>query len=806
MGAHGTLEWLPGKAVALTATCFPEAIVGPLPVFYPFIVSNPGEAAQAKRRIAAVTIGHLPPPLVAAGLSGDARDARAPGRRICPGRRARPPPPRAPRRTDRRDRAAQRPRRARPASTATPMPTRCCAASMPGCATSRISPSRTACTSTAACRRRTTPIRPGRRAPQAERAALLAALDGRRVAPGPAGAPARGRRDVLPTGRNLYTADPRMLPTPTAMDLGRARRRRGDPRLPAGPWRDAARARHRSLGQRDAAHRRRGDRPRPRADGLPADLGPRHRPRHRHRGAAAGRDRASAGRRHLAHLRPVPRPVSGADRAHRCRRPRGRGARGNRRRKIRSPPCGARPEKIRLRSRASSAPRPAPTAPASADIGQAPDRAAIGAAYLAAASHAYGGADGGATALPGEFAARVAGADLLVHASDDPGRDLLEGAEDAAFVGGFAAAAAALGRCTRPHHARRDRSAAGRARGRSIGRWRASCGPAPSIHASSPGRCATARAAPPNSPRPSTGWSTSRRDLGGVEHADRSRPRRLSRRPRGARLPAARKPRRRARHRRPARCGAPQWLVASPPQRYRRRSSRPCWRRRHERAPCAAAPAPACRRRCRPETACWCASYRGRHAARCLHRAVRGGARPWQRHHGGHRARQPAGARPDAALGAAVRVPRSLHWALRRMMALPFSQARYATMPRPSSTRRALPRNCGRRLRRRSWRWRRKSRSWSTAAAGSISTRYPPTSGCAPSDRPSRPGCRSRWVPFPLRPKKWEASEATLLPLPLRGRVGEGALAACVVLVERPWTLSPTLPLKERQGIRRGSA
>ena len=53
MGAHGTLEWLPGKAVALTAACFPEAVLGALPVFYPFIVSNPGEAAQAKRRIAA---------------------------------------------------------------------------------------------------------------------------------------------------------------------------------------------------------------------------------------------------------------------------------------------------------------------------------------------------------------------------------------------------------------------------------------------------------------------------------------------------------------------------------------------------------------------------------------------------------------------------------------------------------------------------------------------------------------------------------------------------------------------------------
>ena len=67
MGAHGTLEWLPGKAVALTAECFPEIVTGALPVIYPFIVSNPGEAAQAKRRIAGVTIGHLPPPLIAGG-------------------------------------------------------------------------------------------------------------------------------------------------------------------------------------------------------------------------------------------------------------------------------------------------------------------------------------------------------------------------------------------------------------------------------------------------------------------------------------------------------------------------------------------------------------------------------------------------------------------------------------------------------------------------------------------------------------------------------------------------------------------
>jgi len=73
-------------------------------------------------------------------------------------------------------------------------------------------------------------------------------------------------------------------------------------------------------------------------------------------------------------------------------------------------------------------------------------RAEIAAAYLEAASHSYGGPLGDGEAAPGAFAQRVAAADLLVHPGDDPGRDLLEGREDAAFIGGFASAAAALGR------------------------------------------------------------------------------------------------------------------------------------------------------------------------------------------------------------------------------------------------------------------------------------------------------------------------------------------------------------------------
>src|SRR5208337_3463544 len=76
-GTHGTLEWLPGKAVALSPDCAPRAVLGPVPMIYPFIVNNPGEAAQAKRRIAAVTIGHMTPPLTAAGSHGAALELEA---------------------------------------------------------------------------------------------------------------------------------------------------------------------------------------------------------------------------------------------------------------------------------------------------------------------------------------------------------------------------------------------------------------------------------------------------------------------------------------------------------------------------------------------------------------------------------------------------------------------------------------------------------------------------------------------------------------------------------------------------------
>jgi cobaltochelatase CobN len=71
LGKHGTLEWLPGKALALSAECFPEAVLGPLPHLYPFIVNDPGEGTQAKRRAQAVIVDHLTPPLTRAGSYGE---------------------------------------------------------------------------------------------------------------------------------------------------------------------------------------------------------------------------------------------------------------------------------------------------------------------------------------------------------------------------------------------------------------------------------------------------------------------------------------------------------------------------------------------------------------------------------------------------------------------------------------------------------------------------------------------------------------------------------------------------------------
>ncbi|MBQ1032196.1 cobaltochelatase subunit CobN [Micromonospora sp. C97] len=71
LGKHGTLEWLPGKGLGLAANCAPDAVLGDLPLVYPFIVNDPGEGTQAKRRAHAVVVDHLVPPMARAETYGD---------------------------------------------------------------------------------------------------------------------------------------------------------------------------------------------------------------------------------------------------------------------------------------------------------------------------------------------------------------------------------------------------------------------------------------------------------------------------------------------------------------------------------------------------------------------------------------------------------------------------------------------------------------------------------------------------------------------------------------------------------------
>ncbi len=218
VGAHGTLEWLPGKAVALSDGCWPEALIGDLPVIYPFIVNDPGEAAQAKRRIGAVTLGHVPPPL---------RASEAPDRMVrletlldefsnADGL--------DPRRRDR----LQTDIRAEAQNLGVEDDLGLDRATSTAEAITRID--------RFVCDIKESQFGDGLhvfgRAPQvqspfdaqatarAERAGLIDALSGKRIAAGPSGSPYRGRTDVLPTGRNLFTTDPRAVPTRSAHAQG----------------------------------------------------------------------------------------------------------------------------------------------------------------------------------------------------------------------------------------------------------------------------------------------------------------------------------------------------------------------------------------------------------------------------------------------------------------------------------------------------------------------------------------------------------------------------------------------------------
>jgi cobaltochelatase CobN len=468
-GTHGTLEWLPGKAVALSESCAPRAVLGPTPLIYPFIVNNPGEAAQAKRRTAGVTIGHLTPPLTTAGTHGAAAeleglfDEYSEAQSLDPRRAARlaelimarahetglaaesgiaaDADPAGALATldawlcDLKDMRigdglhvfGEAPDGGRRAETAASL------AALGGVDAAAMEDLVAACG-------------------EAEMRGLLTALDGGFVAPGPAGAPARGRTDVLPTGRNLYGIDPRMVPTRTAWEIGRrtaeemlTRHTQDHGEWPLRVVLDIWGSATMRTGGDDLAQafallgvRPQWDRGSNRVSGfdiLPLALLNRPRVDVTLRISGLFRDvfptqiaLFDAAVREVAKQEEAPEdnPLAASVAA-------GGGDTGQR-------IFGAAPGEYGIGLSRKLA------------VGDWKQTQELGEAYLQATSHAYGG-DAQATRAAPEFRARVAEADAFVHVQDLAGQDVLGGDAFAEHEGGFAAAAAALGNHPALYHA-----------------------------------------------------------------------------------------------------------------------------------------------------------------------------------------------------------------------------------------------------------------------------------------------------------------------------------------------------------------
>jgi cobaltochelatase CobN len=453
LGAHGTLEWLPGKAVALSEGCAPEVLLGPTPVVYPFIVNNPGEAAQAKRRISAVTVGHLTPPLIAAGSHGQTLELEALFDEFA-------------------EAQALDPRRARAIATLILERGRE-SGLLKECAADDKPPEEALVALDAwLCDLKEMRVGDGLhvfgRSPEgvdgfvagldldaaasravservaasgaAESLGLLRALGGRFVPPGPAGAPACGRLDVLPTGRNLYAIDPRSAPTRNAWEIGRraaeeiVKRYAQDhgewpKRIVLDLWGSATMR----TGGDDLAQafvligcRPTWDVASTRVNGfevLPL--------------AMLGRPRVDVTLRISGLFRDVfPSQIALFAAAVRAVAALEESAEDN-------PLAGLQ---------GGSAARIFGAAPGAYGVGlgaridrsEWADRSELAQTYLAATSHAYDG-EGEAREAAAEFRTRVAGAEAFVHVQDLPGQDALDADAIAEHEGGFAAAAAETG-------------------------------------------------------------------------------------------------------------------------------------------------------------------------------------------------------------------------------------------------------------------------------------------------------------------------------------------------------------------------
>jgi cobaltochelatase CobN len=465
LGTHGTLEWLPGKVAALSEECYPAIIARGLPVIYPFIVNNPGEAAVAKRRLGAVTIGYLTPPLRNAGSHGAVLElerlidefAAADGldrRRTSLLRR------------DILDRAAASgllaesgiPAGASEGEALARLDAYLCDVKDlqirdglhvfgrppdPARRQAMVQSLRSACAGSTDAQWDAVLDHSA----ALERASLLAALDARFVEPGPAGAPTRGRADVLPTGRNLFPVDPRAIPTRSALALAeratdellrRHLQEQGDwPRaLVIDLWGSTTMR----TGGEDLALALvlLGARPIWDADSsrvtgieiLPLAVLDRPRVDITLRISGLFRDAFEA---QILLFDSAVRAIAARDEDV-AWNPLAAGAKN------------LDGEEFRRATMRVFGPAPGAYGASIADLlgrGTWKDRDELGAAYLAASAHAYGRGLDGSAGSPA-FAARVAAADGFVHSQDHAETDLLEGLDFAAHEGGFAAAVAHL--------------------------------------------------------------------------------------------------------------------------------------------------------------------------------------------------------------------------------------------------------------------------------------------------------------------------------------------------------------------------
>ncbi|WP_174243166.1 cobaltochelatase subunit CobN, partial [Beijerinckia sp. L45] len=432
------------------------------PLIYPFIVNNPGEAAQAKRRIAAVTVGHMTPPLIEAGTSGATAELEALFDEYAEAQTLDPKRARLiARAIVLRAEETGLDRESGVASTDPDVVLLGLDAWLCDVKEMRIrdglhifgQPPLSA----AGFVMQPAELCARQNCAAAETAGLLAALDGRFVAGGPAGAPSRGRLDVMPTGRNLYSTDPRAVPSRTAYEIGRRAANEVAARYAQdhGDWpktivMDVWASATMRTGGEDLAQAMAHLGVRPLWDNATArvtgfDILPY---------ASLDRPRVDVTLRMSGLFRDVfPAQIALFDQAVQAVA-------------LLDEEDAINPLAAARRAGDAAMRRLFGSAPSVYGIGLGRAitadpmiaRRTMGEAYLDAGSHAYGGAGAEATVSGEAFSHRVAGADAFVHGQDMDDLDVLDAAATVETEGGFAAAAESLGKTPALYHLEAGRS------------------------------------------------------------------------------------------------------------------------------------------------------------------------------------------------------------------------------------------------------------------------------------------------------------------------------------------------------------